>query len=194
MRKMLATLVALVAAATAQAGFVNYSNTLTGASPTFNRPLSGTPPTGLSGVGTSVFYHLQPFYVTASGLYSMETIAASLTGTSDDTFLALYQGAFNPLSPLTNALSADDDGGAGFLSLIGSRPLTAGTQYWLVTTTFANGQTGSFTTQIRSEPITGAGNPVLGLLAVPEPLSVAVFGGVLAAGGLAARRRVKATA
>lgn len=37
-------------------------------------------------------------------------------------------------------------------------------------------------------------NVRFGQAIVPEPLSIAVFGGVLAAGGLAVRRRMKATA
>jgi hypothetical protein len=166
----------------AQADFVSYTATLTSGSPTFNRPLSGTPPTTLSAVGTNVYYNLQPFYVTVSGSYSMETVAPSAIS---DTFLVLYQNAFNPASPLSNAVSADDDSGADLLSLIGPIGLTAGVQYYLVTTTFDNGVTGSTTVQIGTT--TMGVTPVLGI--VPEPGSLALAGlGLSVVAGMAFRR------
>lgn len=153
---------------------ITYSYTLTNADPTFNRPLTGNPPTQLSGVGINNHYHLQPFYVNVSDSYTMQTTAANLTpGTSDDTFVILYQSAFAAGTPLVNALQADDDSGAGFLSLI-TRNLTPGVQYYFVTTTYDADVTGDFTVQIDS---TNAGStPILGLIAVPEPTTIALMG------------------
>lgn len=180
-------LLACFAGSKVQADDVTYSYTLTGADPTFNRTLAGNPPTGLSGVGTAVSYYLQPFYVNVSDSYTLETIAATLApNTADDTFLILYQDAFNPATPLVNALQADDDAGAGSLSLISNRPLTAGTQYFLVTTTFNNGALGDITTRIAN--VTTGNTAVLGFVAVPEPATLAFAGAGLFAAGLGYQR------
>jgi hypothetical protein len=119
--------------------------TLTNTSPTFNRPLAGNPPTGLSGVGTSVYYREMTFSVNSNGTYTIEMInPAFVGGDPDDGFYALYSPSFNPASPLTNVLQSDDDSGPGYQPVF-SRALTAGTQYVLVSTTYGNGMTGTFT-------------------------------------------------
>jgi hypothetical protein len=143
---------------------VPFSGALSATDPTFNRTLVGNPPTSLSGVGTAVSYDLLPFYVTLNDTYLAETLSATLSpGTADDTFIAIYQTAFNPLSPLTNVVIADDDTGVGNLSLA-TKALTAGTQYYLVVTSFSNGAFGNYTGHLDST--TGLGQVVLG--AVPE--------------------------
>jgi hypothetical protein len=171
----------------ASATTTNFAGMLSASDPTFNRPLSGTPPGGLSGVGTAVSYDLYPFYVTASASFTLQTLSANLApGTADDTFIALYQTAFNPLAPLTNAIAADDDAGVGSLSLI-TTALNPGTQYYLVSTSFANGAFGAYTGSISA---TGAPAAVLGMLPVPEPSSaLMMLAGLGVAGILAARRR-----
>jgi hypothetical protein len=181
-----AALAALAGSASAQVLPHSYGTTLDANSPTFNRPLSGNPPTSLSGVGTSVSFGTFIFVPDTSGSFTLETTAATLTGgpgneAADDTFLALYQGIFTPATPLTNILQSDDDGAStGFLSSM-TRNLTAGTSYTLVTTTFGNGQFGSITTRI-SGP--GTLNPA----AAPEPGSVALLG-LAALPGVALLRR-----
>ncbi len=179
---------ALTASAHAQVVATPYSyvTTLDAQSPTFNRTVSGAPPTALSGVGTAVSYGTLSFIPDTTGSYSLETTAAALTGTADDTYLVLYQGIFNPATPLTNAIAADDDAGVGALSLI-NISLTAGTSYTLVTTTFANGQFGPITTRI-SGP--GGSNIDLGAAAAPEPGSLALLG-LVALPGVALLRRKK---
>ncbi len=106
---------------------------------TFNRPVGGTPPTVLSGVGTAVFFDTYSFQVSAAGSYSI-----NLDSLAFDTFLVLYQGAFDPSLPLLNAISADDDGGPGLNSLIIASLMT-GVDYIAVATSFSNGATGAYT-------------------------------------------------
>ncbi|MBL7764769.1 MAG: T9SS type A sorting domain-containing protein [Chitinophagaceae bacterium] len=119
---------------------------LNASSPTFNRPLAGTPPTGLSAVGTSVYYSVFAFTAPVSGSYAFTAIG------SYDNFGVLYSNAFNPLSPLTNAMSASDD-------VIGSnyqitQNLVAGTTYYLVSTSFSNGATGTYNVTINGPFLT----------------------------------------
>ncbi|MCC6560642.1 MAG: DUF11 domain-containing protein, partial [Xanthomonadales bacterium] len=130
---------------------VNYSDTIA-AAPTFNRPFGCG---ALSGAGTAVGYHVQQFSVDTGGSYSIEVLGTS-TLSDDDSYLVIYQTAFDPMSPLTNCVITDDDSGTGYYSLA-TAALTAGTQYFAVTTTYANGTTGPFDNQI-----SGPGNITLG--------------------------------
>lgn len=175
----------LALSSVAMAASQPFAGTLSAGDPVFNRPLTGVPPTGLSAVGTAVSYDLLPFYVTAAGNYTLQTLSASFSpGTPDDTFLVLYQTAFNPAAPLTNVLHADDDAGPGGLSLF-TRPLTPGTQYYLVATSFSNGAFGSYTGSIDND---GAMSTVIFGM-VPEPASALMMLSALGMGGLLARRR-----
>jgi subtilisin family serine protease len=130
---------------------------ITGASPMFQRPTEGNPPTTLDG-STNFYYRALPFTVSTSGSYTMEMTAGNFTvgTTSDDGHYVLYQTSFNPASPLTNAILAMDDGGVGALPKM-TRTLTAGTQYILISTTYFSGMTGTFT-----DRISGAGTVTLG--------------------------------
>ena len=162
----------------------SYDTILDAGSPVFNRPVSGIPPTTISASGTAVSYGALFFIPDTTGSYSIETTAATLApGAFDDTFLVLYQGSFNPASPLTNALAADDDSGVGSLSLF-SQNLTAGSSYFLITTTFSNAVFGQITTRI-----SGPAGSTLNLSAIPEPGSAAILG--LSTIGLVLRRRKK---
>ena len=161
----------------------SFSGALTLTDPIFNRPVSTTT---LSGVGTAVFYDVQRFSLTLSSSVTLTVDSATFSpGTPDDSFLALYQGAFNPASPLTNLIAVDDDSGPGFLSSI-SAPLLAGTNYFLVTTAFANGVTGPY-----NDTITPAN--AASVVVVPEPSTWA-----MAVGGLGVlmlfRRHTRCTA
>ena len=162
----LVLMLTLLASKAANATPFNYTGTTVGG-PTWNRPLSGTPPSGMSGVGTSVPYDEFAFTVDASGAYDF--LSLGVTPTNWDNFLVLYQTAFSPLSPLMNVIVANDDfpgiGRAGFNGV----SLTAGTQYFLITTGFANTSVGEF-----SNTITGEGNVTPG--AVPEPTSLILLG------------------
>ncbi|MGI4879168.1 MAG: PEPxxWA-CTERM sorting domain-containing protein [Janthinobacterium lividum] len=148
----------------------------TAGGPTYNRPLGGTPPAALSSVGDAVNYEVTGFSVSAGGTYSVIATAAY------DNFLGLYAGSFDPTAPLTNALVYNDDfpkiGMSGFSSV-----LLAGTSYFAVATSFADGVSGAYSLEISgpgSVSIAGA---------VPEPASwalmIAGFGMV---GGVMRRR------
>lgn len=167
-----------------QASTISYSGNTTGA-PTFNRPETegfegGTnPPTALSNNGTAVPYYSRGFLVDTTGFYDI---------VGSQSFLGiqfLYQNSFNSANPLNNLLSGNDpfpdEGTSGFQSL----SLTAGTQYFLVTTGFDN-SSNSF--GIFSNTITGSGNITL----IPEPSGMAgtIVLGILG-GSLIIKRKLK---
>ncbi len=179
-KKLLAAAAAFACAASAQAVVISGDTT---GGPTFNRALQGTPPTGLSFVGTDVAYTELSFTVSASGSYTFQndSTLANTGSTTWDNFTFLYQGSFSPGAALTNVLVGNDDnltiGLSGF-----SIALTAGTTYVYITTGFANTDFGPY-----SVSITGPGNIITGV--VPEPSAWALMLGGLAGVGALARRR-----
>ncbi len=183
-----------------------FTGALTANDPTFNRPLETG--TGLSGVGTSVFYDVQPFYVAANGTFTFETVAP--TPNAYDTFIFIYQNAFNPGSPLVNFVAGDDDftgaftilpgpygvpgsgtgtGGSAPASLISGAALSSGVQYYAVNTSFSNAAVGTYFSGIGGRSVTGAPVDVLlgNLPVVPEPASLVALG----VGALALMRKRK---
>ncbi|MEO6719888.1 MAG: T9SS type A sorting domain-containing protein [Ferruginibacter sp.] len=114
-----------------------YLGTLANTDPIFNRPDPGTPPTTLSSGGDNVHYDVIALTITTPGMISF-------TSTSTvDNFGILYSPAgFDPLTPLNNALVANDDNGNNNFGFIYDFP-TAGT-YYLVVTSFKNGATGTY--------------------------------------------------
>jgi len=149
-------------AGSAQADMVTYTGTTAG-EPTWNRPVAATPPTSLSSTGTAVPYSAQEFSVDAAGSYTFLSTATSPRNW--DNYTLLYQTSFNPASPLTNALTGNDDDPSVGLSGF-SFPLSAGVNYFFVTTGFGNSSFGAF-----SNTITGPGSITLAA-AVPEPSSL----------------------
>jgi hypothetical protein len=156
----------------AHAATFNYSGNTTGA-PTFDR----------GGGSNSVFpYDVFSFNVDVGGSYSFN----SNTSFPYDNYGFLYQNSFNPTTPFnTNYITSNDDssnivgnyGGYGF-----STSLNAGTNYFLVSTSFSPGVSGSFTTTID-----GPGN-VSASTSVPEPFTII---GTLVGGTAAIRMRKK---
>lgn len=160
-----------------QAQAVSISGTTTGA-PTFNRTVAGTPPSGLSGVGTAVPYSVTSFAVGTAGVYTFLSIAIG----GWDNFTALYAGTFTPGSGLSNVVVANDDylndinnlGVSGFTAT-----LATGTTYRFVTTGFSNTSFGAFTNSI-----TGPGTVTV----VPEVATSMMLALGLAAFALTRRR------
>ncbi|MEJ7589885.1 MAG: T9SS type A sorting domain-containing protein [Ferruginibacter sp.] len=105
---------------------------------TFNRPEEGTPPTALSITGTSVFYNVITFNVAVPGLVTISSLSVW------DNFMILYNSnGFNPLTPLENALVANDDF-TGPNAGISYSFTTPGT-YTIVICSYKNGVTGEYT-------------------------------------------------
>ncbi|MFN3489614.1 MAG: M36 family metallopeptidase [Emticicia sp.] len=100
-----------------------------------------------SNIGSAVYYKTYTFVASASGTLDVETIGGTLTGDPYDTYLTLYQTAFNPAAPATNFLKGDDDSGALLYASKLTHPIIAGTTYILVVSTYFNGVIGSFTLQ-----------------------------------------------
>lgn len=181
-----ASLAVLTTAANAQT--LMWTGSIGAGDPVWNRPVEGGG--SLSGVGTAVRYDVQLFHVTASGNYVFES------GQTWDGFIFVYQNSFNAATPLVNHKASDDDefGALSFVSGswsnqskvgvgfgAGSMALTAGTQYFAVTTSFDNAGAGNYSNAIGGGP----GTVVAG--AVPEPGTMAALG--LGAAALLRRRR-----
>jgi len=149
--------------------------------PTWNRPLSGNPPSGLSGVGTATPYEVISFNVTADGLYDFLNTASGW-----DNFLFLYQGSFDPLDQFANVIIGNDDFPSIGLSGFDDISLVTGVTYLAVTTGFANDDFGAYTLSI-----TGPGAVVPPGGAVPEPTTWAMMLAGLGAVGYAMRRQRK---
>lgn len=168
---------AILAGPVAAATTVFSGNTTGGQ--TYNRPLSGRPPSSLSAVGTAVRFVVTPFNVTVSGNYNFNN-----TSTYDN-FLGVYVGSFNPATPLINALAYDDDAGPGSNAFISALGLTSGLNYFGVSSGFANTDFGAFTLTVD-----GPGNIIGGTAGgVPEPASWAMLIAGFGLVGATMRRR-----
>lgn len=135
--------------------------------PIWRRVAPGNPPTLISGekdgnLGMSVPYSVFDFTVDRSGSYSISGVSqATSSKTPWDIFLALYQDSFNPNQQLTNVLIANTTTNGATVTF--SQQLTAGQEYFLVTTGRQVSDFGVFT-----NTISGLGR----IVSVPESDSI----------------------
>jgi hypothetical protein len=155
----------------AQAVTLTYTGNTNGAS-TWNRPSANgniAPVAPLSTTGNNVEYNARQFNVGTSGSYVFTS-----TTTGFDNYTFLYQNAFNAASPLTNVLIGNNDNTTNRISGFTTN-LTAGVNYFFITTGRQNNDSGAFT-----NTIVGTGPIVSGAVPTPEPATIL---GTLAAFG-----------
>lgn len=136
--------------------------------------------------GFTYNYNSQFFNPVTSGNYTFGTSKANF-----DTVIIVYAGSYNPAAPATNALVLNDDSGGAQsgLGLVNAgncatptfcsevtRTLTAGTDYYIVTTTYNAGTPISGT--VWYYVIGPGGVGVGGAPYVPPPPAVGVFNSV----------------
>jgi hypothetical protein len=175
-----AAMLAATVSTPALAGVIVINGDTTGG-PTYNRPVGGVPPGGLSGVGTAVRYAVNAFTVSVSGGYNF------LNTGSYDTYLGIHQTAFNPGNALQNAVAYNDDFTGSLNSGFTALALTAGTSYFAVSSGFSNSDFGAFTLRIEGPGDILAGG---GMAGVPEPAAWAMMIAGFGLVGGAMRRRV----
>ncbi len=143
---LLASVAGCLLATGAHANVVTFAGS-TASGPTYDRldvDASGTP-VGVSPTGTAVTYSVYSFGVSTAGIYSLQTAGGF------DTYTFLYSSPFTPAMATTNALIGNDDLLAGIGTSGFSLTLNPGTTYSYVTTSFLNGQGGTFSTTINGD-------------------------------------------
>ncbi|MFC4511275.1 beta strand repeat-containing protein, partial [Flavobacterium buctense] len=144
--------VALAASATCPTVYVN-SNTFSmtdipaSGAPTYVRSSGGT----VYSSSSTVAFSTQVFRPTVTGSYVINGCG------SGDTHMQLYTSPFNPSSPTTNFLEANDDGNGSTCTADPriTRTLTAGVDYVLVYTPFSNGSAVTGITITVTPPVGG---------------------------------------
>lgn len=146
-------LAALCTATPARAIAITYQGDTTN-QPTWLRTIIGNPPDQVTGllpgeVPIIVPYSVYQFVVAESGLYTFGSAVPGATSSINgdwDNFLVLYQDSFDPTDQLTNILvagNAPNNGDSTF-----TRELTAGENYFLVTTGRRGRDFGAFSNAI----------------------------------------------
>ncbi|HLO42807.1 MAG TPA: M36 family metallopeptidase [Leadbetterella sp.] len=135
--------------------------------------------------GTSVYYKAYTFVAPVTGNTAFEITLANLTGVDpDDSYLTLYQTAFNPATPSVNFLRGVDDNGLGFRSRL-VHSLTQGATYVVVVSSYASNAKGTFTLKSSQEGLpqqrfkwfsSSSGGTELGIGAIFNPVGVAGSG------------------
>lgn len=160
---------ASLAAHAAFATPTDFSGELSATDGFFDRPADFS---NLTSFGNHVAYDTYAFQVSTAGNYAVE--ATAFTGIHGDTFLFLYQGAFDPSHPLQNLVAYNDDGPLDNVLSYLTADLQTDTQYYLVFTSYYNDSFGTYTGVFSSAD--GVGQVLLGDTAsVPEPATLALF-------------------
>jgi hypothetical protein len=150
----------------------------TAGGPQFARPfVDGS---GVSTVANNVRYAVQSLTVSQSGTYML----ASSTHAGYDGMVFLYQGSFNPNSPLTNYVAGGDEETENTPQNAPSAlaaTLLAGQTYVVVQTGKNNNDAGTFT-------VYAAGPGGATLTPVPEPMVILAGTSLIALAGGAVRR------
>ena len=142
--------------------------------PEWDRPYSvGDGSSGSCSISSSgpVNYHEQHFEVNADGTYTMTSIQ------NFDGYLHLYEGSFDPTDQCVDLVALDDDWTmAGDSRIVYT--MTSGTNYYLITSGWGDGDEGDFTNTIE-----GPGNVMLPLGApAPDahfPIAIKPSSGIL---------------
>jgi hypothetical protein len=116
-------------------GAVSFSGLLDGTYPAWNRTSDRSDGVGgfMDSANDNLPYEVLEIRTTVSG----DTLTASIAGgTQFDSFLALYS-LFNPLTPLSNIIAADDDSGGYPHALLTKTGLAANTSYYLFVSSYS---------------------------------------------------------
>ncbi|SDZ97662.1 MBG domain-containing protein [Pedobacter hartonius] len=122
-------------------------------------------------------YYVQNIIPSVTGTYTIDVSSAVLTptdvaGNTNDTYLFVYSGNFNYLSPLTNLVRANDDfSNLTVLSRVTNLSLTAGTVYYLVLSSYTSGQTGPLSFSVTGPANVTVGGPVINTLSNMTPMT-----------------------
>ena len=128
--------------------------------------------------GSSTYnYYVQNIIPSVTGTYTIDVSSAVLTptdvaGNTNDTYLFVYSGNFNYLSPLTNLVRANDDfSNLTVLSRVVNLNLTAGTVYYLVLSSYTSGQTGPLSFSVTGPANVTVGGPLINTVSTMTPMT-----------------------
>jgi hypothetical protein len=180
-----AACIAFGTAAPSLAGSLTYTGTTVGG-PTWHRPVANGAdvPFKLAPAATDVSFSSFTFNVDTTSLYDF--LSTSTAPANWDNYTFLYVNSFDATKPLDNIVIANNDFPSKGLSGFNKVSLTAGLNYFLVTSGFANADQGEF-----SNTISSSGQVIAGpVAAVPTP---AILPGLVAM-GIATLRKKKTDA
>ena len=143
------------------AASLSYTGTTVGEA-TWSRPLANgvNPPVALAAVGTNVPFSAFQFNVDTTGAYDF--LSTSTDPANWDNYTFLYVNSFDSTNPLDNIVIANNNFPTKGLSGFNNVSLTAGLNYFLVTSGFADADAGAFLNTISSANriIAGPATPI----------------------------------